>query len=58
MKAIIFEDQNVVALKNVPDPRPTAGEVLIEIQASGICHTDMEVLRGNYGISAFPLVTG
>lgn len=58
MQAIVFEDQNVVALKDLPDPRPGAGDVLIEVHASGICHTDIEVLRGNYGSSAFPLVPG
>lgn len=58
MKAIVFEKQNVVALKNLPDPRPGANEVVIKVHSSGICHTDIEVLRGNYGTSAFPLVPG
>ena len=48
----------MVALKEKPDPRPGAGEVLIEVHASGICHADIEVLRGNYGASAYPVVPG
>ncbi len=42
----------------LPDPHPGPGEVVVEVHASGICHTDFEVLRGNYGTSAFPLVPG
>ena len=42
----------------LPDPCPGPGEVVVEVFASGICHTDIEVLRGNYGTSAFPLVPG
>lgn len=58
MQAIVFEDRDVVTLKGLPDPKPAPGQVLIEVHASGICHTDIEVLRGNYGSSAFPLVPG
>lgn len=58
MRAIVFEDRNIVALQDRPDPKPGAGEVLIEVHASGICGTDLEVLHGNYGTSAYPVVPG
>lgn len=58
MRAIVFEDRNVVAIQDRPTPKPGAGEVLIEVQASGICGTDLEVLHGNYGTSAYPVVPG
>ena len=58
MRAIVFEDSNVVALQDRPDPKPGAGEVLIEVHASGICGTDLEVLHGNYGTSAYPVIPG
>ena len=58
MQAIVFSDRNTVELKNLPDPRPGPTEVLIEVHASGICHTDFEVLHGNYGTSAFPVIPG
>lgn len=32
--------------------------MVVDVRASGICHTDIEVLRGNYGENAFPLVSG
>lgn len=32
--------------------------MLVEVRAAGLCHTDVEVLRGNYGTGAYPLVPG
>jgi len=58
MKAIVFRAGQQVALETLPTPEPRAGEVLLQVRASGICHTDIEILRGNYGASAFPLVPG
>lgn len=58
MRAIVFEDRNVVTLQDRPVPKPGVGEVLIEVHASGICGTDLEVLHGNYGTSAYPVVPG
>ena len=32
--------------------------MVIAVKASGLCHTDFEVLKANYGTSAFPVVPG
>lgn len=58
MKAVNFPACAEVAFGNLPDPVAGAGEVLIEVRASGICHTDFEVLNANYGTAAFPVVPG
>ena len=58
MRAIVFNQRNNVTLQERPDPKPGAGEVLVEVQASGICGTDVEILHGNYGTSAYPLIPG
>lgn len=58
MQAIVFRQGGQVAVETLPDPEPEPGEVLIAVRSSGICHTDTEILRGNYGASAFPLVPG
>ena len=58
MRAIVFPARGEVAVEDRPDPRPGPGEALIEVRASGICHTDLEVLAANYGTGAFPLVPG
>jgi 2-desacetyl-2-hydroxyethyl bacteriochlorophyllide A dehydrogenase len=58
MKAIVFKGKNEVAFTDLPDPRPGPGDVVVDVKASGICHTDYEVLKDNYGTGAFPVVPG
>lgn len=58
MKAVVFTGKNEVHLTDLPDPKPGPGEVVVEVKASGICHTDYEVLKDNYGTGAFPVVPG
>lgn len=58
MKAIVFTAKNEVSLKDLPDPKAGSGEVVVQVKASGICHTDYEVLKDNYGTGAFPVVPG
>lgn len=56
MQGVLFPSRGVVKCTDLPDPRPGSGEVVVEVRAGGICHTDIEVLRGNYGTGAFPVV--
>lgn len=58
MKAVLFTGKNQVEFTDLPDPKAGAGEVVVEVKASGICHTDFEVLKDNYGTGAFPVVPG
>ena len=58
MKALVFPALGEVIVTDAPDPQPGVGEIAIRVRASGICHTDLEVLRGNYGEKAFPLIPG
>ena len=58
MKAIWFPARGEVATGARPDPVPGQGEVLVAVRASGICHTDFEVMGANYGTATFPIVPG
>ncbi|MFK7753003.1 MAG: alcohol dehydrogenase catalytic domain-containing protein [Sedimentitalea sp.] len=58
MRAVVFTGKNQVTFTELPDPKPQAGEVVIALKASGICHTDYEVLKDSYGTVAFPVVPG
>ena len=58
MKAVVFTAKNEVQYIDLPDPKAGEGEVIVEVKASGICHTDYEVLKDNYGTGAFPVVPG
>ncbi len=58
MKAVNFPARSQVSYTTLPDPVAGPGEVVVQVKASGICHTDYEVLKANYGSSAFPVVPG
>lgn len=58
MKAISFPGRAEVKFTSLKDPVAAAGEVTVQVKASGICHTDFEVLSANYGDGVFPVVPG
>ncbi len=45
-------------LRERPDPRPGAGEILIDIEACGVCRTDLHVVDGELPHPALPIVPG
>jgi D-arabinose 1-dehydrogenase-like Zn-dependent alcohol dehydrogenase len=44
--AVMTEVGKPFTIKNVPDPKPQAGQVLIRVRASGMCGTDLHVYHG------------
>lgn len=43
---------------NFPDPTPAAGEVLVKVQACGICGSDIHGMDGRSGRRQMPIVMG
>lgn len=43
-----------LSLEEVPVPTPGAGEVLVKIVASGVCHTDLHAADGDWPIKPTP----
>lgn len=58
MKAITYKSHGEVESSVIADPTASPEEVVIRVHASGICHTDIDILYGRYGNSTFPLVPG
>jgi L-iditol 2-dehydrogenase len=46
------------ALRTMPDPEPGPGDVVIKVQAAGICGTDMKIYHGQYKPYKTPVVMG
>ena len=39
-----------LTLKDVPTYKPGPGEVLLKLEASGVCHSDLHILQGSFPI--------
>lgn len=60
--AVLREFKSPLLIEEVERPRPEAGEVLIEVEACGVCHSDVHVADGDWtqfaGIVKRPLILG
>jgi len=60
--AILHELKRPLTIEEVVQPKPAAHEVLIEVQACGVCHSDLHVANGDWPqivpITKTPLILG
>lgn len=56
--AVAFEAGKPLSIETVDLEGPKAGEVMVEIKATGICHTDEFTLSGADPEGAFPAILG
>ena len=56
--AIAFAAGKPLEIAEVELDGPRAGEVLVEVMATGICHTDAFTLSGDDPEGAFPAILG
>src|SRR5438445_400651 len=58
MKAVVIEQPNKVSVEKIEDPTPAAGQVVLKVEACGICGTDIHVIRGEFAPTRYPIVPG
>ena len=56
--AVAFEGGKPLEIVELDLEGPKAGEVLVEIKATGVCHTDAFTLSGDDPEGLFPVVLG
>ena len=56
--AVAFAAGKPLEIVDVDLDGPRAGEVLVEIKAAGVCHTDAFTLSGDDPEGAFPAILG
>jgi propanol-preferring alcohol dehydrogenase len=60
--AVLHEFKKPLAIEEVTRPTPGPGQVLIEVEACGVCHSDLHVADGDWkqfaGIVKKPLILG
>jgi L-iditol 2-dehydrogenase len=47
MRAAVYKGRSVVSVEHVPTPRIGPGEMLVRVEACGICHTDLKKIQYN-----------
>lgn len=58
MKALLLSEYNRLEVVDVPLPRPAAGEVLLRVEACGICGSDVHGYDGTSGRRIPPIIMG
>jgi propanol-preferring alcohol dehydrogenase len=59
VRAVVLEQPGApLAERELPDPEPGDGEVLIRVAACGVCRTDLHVVDGELPDPKLPLVLG
>jgi L-iditol 2-dehydrogenase len=58
MKALLLSQYKHLELKEMPEPRPAADEVLVRVKACGICGSDVHGFDGSSGRRIPPVVMG
>ena len=56
MRAAVYQGGSVVAVEDVPTPKIAAGEMLIRVEACGVCHTDLKKIE--YDLLPAPRIYG
>ena len=47
-----------LALRDLPRPRPAAGEILVRVLACGVCRTDLHIVDGELEPPRWPVIPG
>ena len=59
MKAALLTDYHTpLEMAEVPVPKIGSDEVLVQIEASGLCFTDVHIWKGEHAPPALPLIMG
>lgn len=58
MKALLLREYNQLEMTEMPAPEPAADELLVRVEACGICGSDVHGLDGSSGRRIPPLVMG
>jgi len=59
MRAMVMQEPGQrLGLRDVPEPRPGPGQVLVRVAACAVCRTDLHVLEGELPDPNLPLILG
>lgn len=57
--AVVHAFDRPLTIDELPVPQPGPGEILVRIEASGVCHTDLHAARGDWPVKpTLPFIPG
>ncbi|HET9639265.1 MAG TPA: alcohol dehydrogenase AdhP [Allosphingosinicella sp.] len=57
--AVVHAFGQPLTIDELPVPQPGPGEILVKIEASGVCHTDLHAARGDWPVKpSLPFIPG
>src|ERR1700722_4383966 len=58
MRAIVLDRPGSFRVAEVPDPTPAPGQVVVKVDACGICGTDLHIMDGEFPPTPYPITPG
>jgi len=58
VKAVLIETPRHVGVVRLDDPTPGPDDAIVQVEACGICGTDIHVLEGDFAPTRYPIVPG
>ena len=58
MKAVYVPAPHQLEIKELPNPKPGFGQVLVRVHAAGICGSDMHIYHGTNALATYPRIVG
>src|SRR5215471_8770962 len=55
---VLFETHTALKATQLPDPTPSAGEILVRVEACAVCRTDLHVVDGELPNPQLPIIPG
>jgi len=57
--AVVHAFGEPLSIEEVPVPNPGAGQILVNVKASGVCHTDLHAANGDWPVKpSLPFIPG
>ncbi len=58
MRAIVLDRPGSFRVAEVPDPTPGEGQIVVKVDACGICGTDIHIMDGEFPPTPYPITPG
>jgi 2-desacetyl-2-hydroxyethyl bacteriochlorophyllide A dehydrogenase len=58
MRAIVLDRPGSFRVTEVPDPAPGPGQIVVKVEACGVCGTDIHIMDGEFPPTPYPITPG